>query len=137
DWGPGTLTHSGYPFILKRLPRGAQLADAEELFRGRADDVNVQPAILRDPDGRLRGIAVFRALTFFESEAWLLGDGAPIRLPVPLKSQFRDFVAGQLVFSLDEEWRHGSGVYPAGALISLDLEACRADAAQVKPRLIH
>jgi prolyl oligopeptidase len=136
DWGPGTTTASGYPFILKRLTRGLPLADAEEIFRGRADDVSVRPALLRDPDGTLRGIVVFRALTFFESEAWLLGDGAPVRLPVPRKSQFRDFVSGQLIFTLDEEWQWRGATYPSGSLIALDLAACRADATTVAPLLI-
>ncbi len=38
DWGAeggqGTLTESGYPFVVKRLKRGQALADAVEVFRG-------------------------------------------------------------------------------------------------------
>ena len=137
DWGPGTMTASGYPFILKRLRRGAPLDRAEEIFRGTEADVNVRPAVLRDPDGRVRGVLVFRALTFFETETYLLGDPGPIRLPVPLKSQFRDFVSGQLVFTLEEAWQWRGATYPPGALISLDLAACLADMETVEPRLIH
>jgi prolyl oligopeptidase len=48
-------------------------------------------------------------------------------VPVPARSSFRGFVAGQLVFSLEEAW----GEHPAGALVSLDLAACLADAATV------
>jgi len=137
DWGPGTLTNSGYPFIVKQLPRGTPLDAAKEVFRGAPDDVNVRPAVLRDPDGVVEAILVFRALTFFESEAYLLGDAAPVRLPVPLKSQFRDFVAGQLLFTLDEAWHWRSETYPSGALISLDLAACKADAVNIEPVLIY
>jgi prolyl oligopeptidase len=137
DWGPGTLTASGYPYIIKRLRRGVPLAAAEEVFRGTADDVNVRAVVLRDPDGTPRGTIVFRALTFFESETYLLGPAGPIRLPVPLKSQFRDFVSGQLVFTLDEPWRHGGTEYPSGALISLDLDAFTATSETAVPVLIH
>jgi prolyl oligopeptidase len=138
DWGPGTTTASGYPYILKRLHRGAPLDSAAEVFRGSPADVSVRAVVLRDPDGRVRGTLIVRALTFFESETYLMGDGAPIRLPVPLKSQFRDFVSGQLVFTLDEEWRHpAGGRYGAGALISLDLDACLADPEAASPVLIH
>ena len=42
DWGPGTMTASGYPFILKRLRRGQPLVIAEEIFRGTPDDVSVK-----------------------------------------------------------------------------------------------
>ena len=51
DWGPGTMTASGYPFVLKRLRRGLPLDEAEEIFRGTADDVSVRAGVLRDPDG--------------------------------------------------------------------------------------
>ena len=39
DWGEGTLTNSGYPFIVKRWQRGTPLEMAEELIRGDVDDV--------------------------------------------------------------------------------------------------
>lgn len=38
EWGQGTLTESGYPFVVKRLRRGQPLEAAEELYRGRASD---------------------------------------------------------------------------------------------------
>ena len=120
EWGPGTMTASGYPFILKRLRRGMPLGAAEQLFAGTADDVSVGASVLRDPEGRVRGILVNRQVSFFESERYLLTDGAPIRLPVPARSTFRGFVSGQLVFSLEEAWEP----HPPGALISLDLAAC-------------
>ena len=129
DWGPGTMTASGYPFVLKRLCRGAPLGAAEEMFQGTPDDVSVGASILRDPDGTVRGILVNRQVNFFESERFLIAPQGPIRLPVPPKSSFRGFVAGQLVFSLEEDWR----IHRAGALVSLDLDACLADVAAAVP----
>src|SRR5207253_6454798 len=55
-------------------------------------------------------------------------------VPLPAKSSFRGFVSGQLVFSLEEAWGEE---FPAGALISLDLNACAADPAAARPLLIH
>jgi len=51
EWGPGTMTQSGYPFVIKRLRRGQTLAQAEEVFRGQASDVRAGPMVLRDPQG--------------------------------------------------------------------------------------
>jgi prolyl oligopeptidase len=127
DWGPGTMTASGYPFVLKRLRRGAPLGAAEEMFRGTPDDVSVGASVLRDPDGGVRGILVSRQINFFESERFLMAPRGPIRVPVPARSSFRGFVAGQLVFSLEEAWSE----HPAGALVSLDLAACLSDVAAV------
>ena len=135
DWGPGTMTASGYPYILKRLRRGAPLDAAEEMFRGAPEDVSVGAGVLRDPDGTVRGILVNRQVNFFESERYLLTPSGPLRLPLPPRSSFRAFVAGQLVFSLEEAWPvHG---LPSGALLSLDLAACLADPHAVRPFLIH
>ena len=138
EWGPGTTTASGYPFILKRLRRDAPLDQAEELFAGTPDDVSVGASMLRDPDGRVAGILVNRQLSFFESQQYLLTEGSPVRLPLPARSTFRGFVSGQLIFSLEEEWPIAGGrSYPPGALVSLDLAGCFADPEAVVPLLIH
>ena len=138
DWGPGTMTASGYPFVLKALHRLTPLDAAVEIFRGTPDDVSVGAGVLRDPDGRVRGVLINRQVNFFESERTLLTPegplGSPVRLSVPGRSTFRGFVAGQLVFSLEEDW--GSD-FPAGALVSLDLAACLADPDHASPVLVH
>ena len=35
DWGEGTMTKSGYPFVVKELKRGQSLAQARSLSRQR------------------------------------------------------------------------------------------------------
>ena len=138
DWGPGTMTASGYPFILKRVRRSMPLDSAEELFAGTADDVSVGASVLRDPEGRVEGVLINRQVTFFEGERYLMTEDGPLRLPVPARSSFRAFVSGQLVFSLEEAWPFGSGEsHPSGALVSLDLAACLAAPDAAAPLLIH
>jgi prolyl oligopeptidase len=137
DWGPGTMTASGYPFIIKRWRRGQPLEAAEEIFRGAADDVSVRASVLRDPDGTVRGVVVTRAVDFYVSERFLLTDAGPIKLPLPGKASLQAFVSGQLVFGLEEAWQRGGTTYPTGALVSLDLAACLADIAAVEPVLIY
>ena len=132
DWGPGTTTAAGYPFIVKRWRRGTPLTAAEELFAGRADDVSVGAGVLRDPDGSVRGVLVNRQVDFFASERHLLTPRGPLRVPVPQRASFRGFVVGRLVFSLEEAWRG----FPAGALVSLALADCLADPAGAQPQLI-
>ena len=44
DFGPGSLTESGYPRIVKRWRRGQPLAEAETVFAGDASDVSVGAA---------------------------------------------------------------------------------------------
>jgi prolyl oligopeptidase len=134
DWGPGTMTKSGYPYILKRVRRGLPLEAAEEMFRGAIDDVSVGAGVLRDPDGMARCILINRQVDFFESERYLLTPSGPLLLKLPARSSFRGFVSGQLVFSLEEAWPQEG--HPDGALVSLDLAACLADPTTAAPRLI-
>jgi prolyl oligopeptidase len=127
DWGPGTMTASGYPFVLKRLRRGEPLDRAEEIFRGTADDVSVRAGVLRDPDGTVRGAIAARAIDFYVTERFLLSDAGPVKLPLPGKASLQAFVSGQMVFTLEEVWERGGTTYPSGALVSLDLAAFKAD----------
>jgi prolyl oligopeptidase len=137
DWGPGTMTASGYPYIVKRWRRGTPLDAAEEVFRGAPDDVSVRAGVLRDTDGTVRGVVMTRALDFYVSERFLLTDAGALRLPLPGKASLQAFVSGQLVFSLEEEWRRGGTTYPSGALISLDLAQCLADLDAAETRLLY
>ncbi|WP_419756379.1 hypothetical protein [Brevundimonas sp.] len=49
DFGAGTMTESGYPFIVKTLKRGQTLAQATEVYRGEQSDggYGVSPAVYR------------------------------------------------------------------------------------------
>ena len=92
------------------------------------------PACCATPTARFAASASIAQINFFDSERYLLTDAAPVRLPVPPQSSFRGFVAGQLVFSLEEDWRE---IFQAGALVSLDLAACPAEIPiRVEPVLI-
>jgi prolyl oligopeptidase len=136
DWGPGTMTASGYPFVLKRWRRGTPLGQADEIFRGTADDVSVRAGVLRDPDGTVRGVVAHRAIDFYVGERFLLTEQGPLRLPLPGKSSLVAFVSGQMVFTLEEPWERGGASFAAGALISLDLAQCLADIDAAAPLLI-
>ena len=52
DWGDGTMTKSGYPFVVKTLKRGEPLSSAREIYRGApSDQVGTFPMILSDGSG--------------------------------------------------------------------------------------
>ena len=132
DWGTNDLTESGYPFVIKAVRRGAGLGDAKEMFRGERSDAFVTPHVLRDPDGRVRAIFAERRLGFFESESYLLGGAAPVKLPLPRKTTFQAFVEGAVVLTVEEDWNG----YKAGALVAYDLDAMKGDPAKL-PSFTH
>ena len=126
EWGPGTMTTSGYPFVVKTLARGQPLDGAQEVFRGKAEDVGVTPYSLYDGQTRRSQAMISRAVTFFESETYAVDAGRPVKLPLPLKHTVRGLVGGQLVFTLEQAWTpEGAAAVPQGALAAADFAALK------------
>lgn len=123
DWGEGTMTESGYAFVLKRWERGTPLSSAEEVIRGQPTDVGVFAAVLEDVDGRRVPIA-YEADTFFETTYWRLDTAAPERVNLPRKATVQGLYRGFLVFTLEEAWRG----LPQGALVAYPLADTSAEA---------
>jgi prolyl oligopeptidase len=134
DFGPGTMTSSSYPFIIKEWKRGTPLASAREAFRGLQTDMAVSPVVLRNPDGAVQAVLVQRYPSFFEVEQHLRTEAGFVRLPLPLKSTLQSFVDDQLVFSLEQDWSERG--FKEGDVIAFDLAALKADPAQAKADLV-
>jgi prolyl oligopeptidase len=81
DFGPGSLTSSGYPRVARRWKRGTPLAGAEPVLEGKLDDVSV--TAWRDQTRGFERDFVQRAMTFYTSEFYLLKNGAAVKLDKP------------------------------------------------------
>jgi prolyl oligopeptidase len=123
DWGPGTMTQSGYPFVIKRVKRGQSPAEATEIYRGAPEDVGVSPRVFRDAAGQVAVVVLERHVGFFETDYVTLGaDGATHPLDLPKKSEVQGYLAGRLIVSLNEDWAVGPGhpAFATGSLVALD-----------------
>jgi prolyl oligopeptidase len=124
DWGEGTMTASGYPFVVKTLKRGKPLEEAQEVYRGAHEDVGVWPAVLTDGEGN-RAVVLVRSRTFFENEYFLVsGEGARL-LPLPAKSSISGMVAGRVIIKTSEPWTSGGVDVPTGSVASVSLADLR------------
>lgn len=124
DFGPGSLTESGYPYIVKSLTRGHPLAHATEVYRGQQGDggYGVSPMVFRDKAGAVEAVLFSRPLDTFRSEVWALGaDGKPHKLNLPERVAVEGVMGGNLVFSPDQAWSFDGQDYAAGSLLSLPL----------------
>ncbi len=119
DFGPGSMTDSGYARIVKRWQRGTPLAQAVTVFEGTRTDVGVQAWVdheVRDGATRIAE-GVRRSIAFYNSETFVLRDGAPVQLALPTDAAAR--IAGPwLVVRLRSAWNTNGHSYPAGALIA-------------------
>jgi prolyl oligopeptidase len=137
DWGPGSLTTSGYPFVVKVLHRGQALSQAQMVFHGDASDVGVDPRVLVDTQGH-RAALIVRAISFFETETYLLGDHGVDLLALPKKSSVDDLVGGRLIVSLKQDWTPtpGGQTFAQGSVVAIDLAAARAEPDKLFPTLV-
>ena len=128
DWGAGTMTKSGYPFVVKEWKRGQPLEQAKEVFRGMEDDESVGSFILNDAQGH-EAAFVQRYLNFFQSELSLLTPSGVKKITLPLKTEMNGLLDGKLIITLDEDWQGLS----EGSVIALDLADLQHDPAHLKP----
>lgn len=121
DFGPGSLTESGYPRIVKLWQRGTPLSEARTLFEGRASDVAV--SAYTSEHGGVRHALVHRAITFYDAEHYLVqGDEQLVKLDLPAQASL-GFFGQQMLVSLRQPWATGGTTYPAGSLLAADFEA--------------
>jgi prolyl oligopeptidase len=137
DWGPGSLTASGYPFVVKVLHRGQTLSQAQMVFHGDPTDVEVAPRVLVDSQGH-RAALIVRGVTTFETETYLLDDHGVDALNLPKKSSVEDLVAGRLIISLKEDWTPtpGGQTFAQGSVVAIDLAAARSEPDKLFPTLV-
>ena len=113
-------TTSGYPSVAYRWSRGTDLADATEVVRGDRTDVGLFTFRVEAEDGTAYMMAS-EADTFYETTWWYLpADADPMQLPLPAKSSIQELYAGELVFTVEEDWTpvEGGPTYASGSLLS-------------------
>ncbi len=136
DWGPGSMTESGYAYIVKRVTRGQSLDKAVEVFRGTPKDVSVRSFELRDGAGN-HVLMIDRGVSFFESEVYLLTPTGVKKLGLPLKASLHGMVDGRILVEPKIDWTAGGKTWKAGMLVSVNLKDVQADPAHLKPTLVY
>jgi prolyl oligopeptidase len=116
DFGPDSLTSSGYPRVLKSWRRGTPLTAAETIFEAQPSDIGVSAAVL-DHDGYRREL-VTRVMTFRTNHFYTYQAGALLKLDVPDDASLYS-LRDQLLLVLKSELRCQGRSYPAGALLAL------------------
>ena len=115
DFGPGSMTDSGYPRIGKLWKRGTPLADARTIYEGRSTDMSV--AVIHDDTPGFERHFVRRALAFYNTELYRLDDEFKLtRIEVPNSADTRIFHEWMSV-ELRDDWSVGGKTHKAGSLL--------------------
>jgi prolyl oligopeptidase len=125
DFGPGTLTKSGYARQFKRWKRGTPLEAAELVFEIPEDDVWVYGSVERD--AKFTREWLLHGKTFHTNEMHVRVGNKFIKLEKPDDadaSSFNEF----LLIRPKTDWTIGETTYPQGALLAINFEAFLAGA---------
>ncbi len=116
DFGPGSMTTSSYPRIVKEWRRGTPLASAVTVHEVKDDDMSV--SAFRDQTPGFERDFVTRQIAFYDSETFLRGrDGKLTRIDVPTDANtgvHREW----LLIEPRSDWHVGGKTYKSGSLLA-------------------
>jgi prolyl oligopeptidase len=114
DFGPGSLTTSGYPRVIKRWRRGTPLDQAETVFQGQAEDVSAWVAVDRTPG--FERVWFGRSLDFYRSEVQIL-QGATLQPVAKPQDASLSFHREWALLELRSDLVAGDQRFPSGSLL--------------------
>ena len=120
DFGPGSLTDSGYPRVIKRWKRGTPLAEAVTVYEGKQADVSAFATVDHTPG--FERVVFGRSPDFFTSEVALWQGDRAVTIDKPLDAQL-GFWREHVLIELRKDWTVGGRTWPGGSLLVADAAA--------------
>jgi prolyl oligopeptidase len=115
DFGPGSMTESSYPRIVKEWKRGTPIASAKTVYEGRATDLAIGASHDRTVGFERDFVSV--AKDFFHSELYLRSGDKLTRIDVPTDAS-ADAHREWLLVQTRSAWTVAGATYPSGALLA-------------------
>ncbi len=116
DFGPGSMTSSGYPRIVKQWKRGTPVSTAQTVYEGKPDDMYI--AAMHDDTPGFERDFVSRTLAFYNDELYLkTADGQLRKVDAP-NSANKSVKREWLTLELREPWTVGGKTYREGSLLA-------------------
>ncbi len=120
DFGPDSLTESGYPRIVKRWRRGTPLDEARVDLRGGTH--RRQRRRLHGSHARFRTHLRRPLPDFWNSERYELRGTELIHIDVPSDASSISIHREWLLIELRTDWTFGTTTYPAGSLLAANYD---------------
>ena len=121
DFGPGSMTKSSYPRIVKEWKRGTPLSAAHTVYEGKEDDLSI--SAYRDTTPGFERDFVSRAIDFYSAENFLRGsDGKLIKIDIPLDAVGFGTQREWMTIQLRSAWTIGGDTYAQGSLLAIKFD---------------
>ncbi len=121
DFGPGSMTTSGYARIVKLWTRGTPLAAAKAVYEVAPEDVEAQAFSHHAPEGRTD--FVIRTLDVYRHEVFVVLGERLVKLDIPDDSKFEGLFKDRLLLSLRSDWTVRDKTYKQDSLLAIGLDA--------------
>jgi prolyl oligopeptidase len=116
DFGPGSMTTSSYPRIVKEWRRGTPLASAPTVYEAGMDDMAA--SAWRDTTPGFERDFVSRQMDFYDSETWLrTAEGQLVKIDVPDDAN-TDITREWMLVEPRSPWTVGGTTHAPGSLLA-------------------
>jgi len=117
DFGPGSMTTSGYPASVRIWSRGEALIDSREIARVDSTDLGIWGWSIYNPESQYK--LINKSFDFWTHEIYLMDQDDKLqKIQLPLDADFEGIWKGHALAVLRSDWEGQI----AGALIAQDLK---------------
>ncbi|MBX3254702.1 MAG: S9 family peptidase [Chitinophagaceae bacterium] len=124
DFGPNSMTTSGYPRQVRLWERGTPVSQAKLIYESDSTDLTGFCEVLRERNNQY--LFVTRALTTTTSNTFVWLNNQLIKLDIPddrtLINIDLSLLNNQLIIRLESDWTVNEKTYKQGSLVSLNLQ---------------
>lgn len=125
DFGPGTMTRSGYARVLKEWKRGTPLVEAKVVYEAQETDVGVWPTVVHEKGRTYERFQ--RTIDTRSGDKYLRVGDKWVQLEVQRDADVDTF-QGWLALKLRSDWKVGEKAFKAGSLLAINLDKFLAGA---------
>ncbi|WP_430392411.1 prolyl oligopeptidase family serine peptidase [Dyella sp. 20L07] len=124
DFGPGSMTTSSYPRVVKEWKRGTPLSTATVVYEAKNDDMTASAS--RDHTPGFERDFVSRQIAFYDSETFVRGkDGQLTKIDVPNDAN-TDVHREWILIEPRSDWSVGGKTYKSGSLLAANFDSYMA-----------
>jgi len=127
DFGPDSMTTSGYPRVVKAWRRGTPLEEATLVYAAQPDDLSA--SAWADPTPGHTRQFVLCQVDFYTSDLFLRDAGDGRLIPIAKPADANAFaLRDQLIVELRSDWTIADRTWPQGALLAIGFDRFMAGA---------
>ena len=120
NFGPGTMTTSGYPKQVKIYKRGTKLENAKTILDVPETNVGVFSSSTFYNNKSLSFVT--NMIAYYNTELYFLSGEKLQKINCPKDADFLGFHKGEIIFSLQSDWNINNKNYKKGSLVSCNLD---------------